>query len=343
MRFIDLFAGLGGFHVAASALPLETECVFASEVDQTLRDVYAQNFGICPAGDIRDIDVCAIPDFDILFGGWPCQPFTRIGKRKGFGDANVGDLFFYVEAILRRHLPPYFLLENVYGLFGARMREELSYILSVFYELGYDVISYVLSPNQFGIPQHRRRVFFYGSQTRHRYQMMPVHYVRDSTLPSFGFPIRDIMLDRSELSDDGIQRFMPVTEPRVQAQIKRYCEQHDIVDGEQFVFQATRDNDKFRRSMGIDKGVGHRGTTRTLISSRSCWPIHLRSPHRIFTAREGARLQSFPDSHVLPTTLTRAYSAVGNAINVTVAQRVLEFHLCEMLDTTACESQLKLS
>jgi len=342
MQFIDLFAGLGGFHVAASALPIPTQCVFASEKNKTLRTLYTQKFGVRPCGDIRGINVDNIPDFDILFAGFPCQPFTSIGKRAGFADANTGNLFFSIEAILRAKHPQFFLLEQVHGILGVRMQAELRYILSVFNTLRYDVIYYVLSPHQFGIPQHRKRVFFFGSRERIRHELMPVHDVRNPTLPAHSITIRDIMLDRAELSDEITCRFMPVTEPRLHGQIERYRVKHGITDGARFVFQSTHNEDKFGRSIGIDRGVGHRGTTRTLIGARASWPIHLQEPYRIFTPREGARLQSLPDALILPDTYYHAYNAVGNAINALVAQRVLEFHLCGMLDEASATAPLRI-
>ena len=108
--FVDLFAGVGGFHIAATQLGLE--CVFASEIDSDARRVYGSNFGMYPHGDITTINASQIPDHDLLCAGFPCQPFSIIGKRSGFEDSR-GFLFFEVARIVADKRPKLVLLENV--------------------------------------------------------------------------------------------------------------------------------------------------------------------------------------------------------------------------------------
>lgn len=102
-RFIDLFAGLGGFHQALKALG--HQCVFACEIDQDLADLYEKNFGLRPHGDIRSIDLSSVPDHDILCAGFPCQPFSKAGGQQGLECPQWGDLIDYVIQILRLHKP----------------------------------------------------------------------------------------------------------------------------------------------------------------------------------------------------------------------------------------------
>lgn len=161
MRFVDLFAGLGGFHLALSRLGLR--CVFASELDPALRDVYQKNFGLLPAGDIRNVDAESIPPHDVLCAGFPCQPFSKAGDQRGLTCPRWGDLFDYVMAILREHRPRFILLENVPNLVRhddgdtwRRMKRRLRVA-------GYDLAEQRLSPHQFGIPQIRDRVYIVGS------------------------------------------------------------------------------------------------------------------------------------------------------------------------------------
>ena len=111
MKFIDLFAGLGGFHVAMEQLG--HECVFACEIIEGLANLYEENFGIKPARDIRQIDVQDIPKFDILCAGFPCQPFSKAGKQAGMRDKIRGTLFDEIAKIIEYHRPKYFILENV--------------------------------------------------------------------------------------------------------------------------------------------------------------------------------------------------------------------------------------
>ena len=111
LRFIDLFAGLGGFHCALA--DLGHECVFASEIDDELRDLYCRNFRMESAGDTRAIDPAKIPSHDVLCAGFPCQPFSKAGYQLGWEDEVRGTLFGNVTEILRDHRPKYVILENV--------------------------------------------------------------------------------------------------------------------------------------------------------------------------------------------------------------------------------------
>jgi len=163
LRFIDLFAGLGGFHLALARFGHEG--VFASELDPTLRDLYRTNFGLSPAGDIRKVVPKDVPGHDILCAGFPCQPFSKAGDQQGFDCPRWGDLFNFVLGIISQHHPRFLLLENVPNLeyhddgrtwrrIEAKLRAE-----------GYDVRSRRLSPHRFGIPQVRERLFIVGSRT----------------------------------------------------------------------------------------------------------------------------------------------------------------------------------
>ena len=115
MRFIDLFAGLGGFHLALHKLG--HECVFASEIDEELCDLYAKNFNLRPAGDLRCTDACDIPSHDVLCAGFPCQPFSKAGEQEGTNCKLWGDLFSaHVLRVIKEHKPKYILMENVANL-----------------------------------------------------------------------------------------------------------------------------------------------------------------------------------------------------------------------------------
>lgn len=160
MKFIDLFAGLGGFHVALAQLG--HECVFASEIKDGLVDLYEENFGLRPSGDIRKIKSKDIPPHDILCAGFPCQPFSKAGMQLGLEDEINGDLFGQILRILRYHQPRYFILENVQHLARHDNQETYMYMSARLSGLGYVVDRKVLSPHEFDIPQHRQRLFIVG-------------------------------------------------------------------------------------------------------------------------------------------------------------------------------------
>lgn len=165
MRFIDLFAGLGGFHKALHELG--HECVFASEIDPVLRETYKINWGknINIHGDIRKIvkdNIDLIPDHDVLCAGFPCQPFSKAGKQLGRED-DRGTLFDEIVKILEAKRPKFFILENVRFIAKHNNEETMRAMKVEFKRLGYEVEHRDYSPHDFGIPQHRQRIFIVGS------------------------------------------------------------------------------------------------------------------------------------------------------------------------------------
>jgi DNA (cytosine-5)-methyltransferase 1 len=164
--FVDLFAGIGGFHGALSALG--GECVFASEIDKDASRVYLRNWGIMPEGDIRALaneHVMRVPKHDVLVGGFPCQPFSKSGKQLGMEETR-GTLFWNIAQIIKVHKPKIVLLENVRNIAGPRHEHEWKVIIHTLRELGYRISMepFVVSPNEIhplagGKPQSRDRVF----------------------------------------------------------------------------------------------------------------------------------------------------------------------------------------
>ncbi len=160
LKFIDLFAGLGGFHLALKELGCK--CVFASEIKDDLRKLYKINFPETPIieGDITKIKSEEIPSHDILCAGFPCQPFSQAGKRQGFNDKDHGNLFYNICDIVKSHRPKYILLENVANLKNHDEGRTWKTIKNELEALEYDVAEpAILSPHQFSIPQHRRRIY----------------------------------------------------------------------------------------------------------------------------------------------------------------------------------------
>lgn len=166
LRFIDLFAGLGGtrvgFEQACKELGFASECVFTSEIKPYAVEIYKHNFNNEEvSGDITNVDEQDIPAFDYLLGGFPCQAFSNAGKRHGFDDAR-GTLFFDIARIIKRHKPTGFLLENVDGLVAHDKGNTLKTIISILEDLGYKVSWKILNSKNFGVPQERKRVYIVG-------------------------------------------------------------------------------------------------------------------------------------------------------------------------------------
>lgn len=165
-KFIDLFAGIGGFHIAMAQLG--GECVFASEIDRYAIETYKSNYGITPAFDIRQIPEDAIPPHDVLCAGFPCQAFSKAGRQEGFEDTR-GTLFFEILRILKHHKPRFILLENVRNLVGHDHGRTWRVIHKNLVDIGYIIPEkpIIVSPHQIGVPQLRDRVFIPGIHSRY--------------------------------------------------------------------------------------------------------------------------------------------------------------------------------
>lgn len=161
-KFIDLFAGIGGFHQALDQLG--GECVFASEIDKYAIETYQENYHIDPNCNIREVDEKKIPKHDVLCAGFPCQTFSKAGKQLGFNDETKGTLFFEIERILKYHKTKYIILENVRNLVSHDNGNTWKTIYHHLYELGYRLTKepIIISPHQLGIPQLRERVVILG-------------------------------------------------------------------------------------------------------------------------------------------------------------------------------------
>jgi len=162
LRFIDLFAGLGGFHQALEKLG--HRCVFASEIDPDLAELYKKNFGFEPHGDIRE-HYKNVPPHDILCAGFPCQPFSKAGDQLGFDCPQWGDLFDYVIKILDKHQPRFLLIENVPNLLRHDEGRTWTKVCKRLRSAGYSIDFKLLSPHMFGVPQIRDRALIVGART----------------------------------------------------------------------------------------------------------------------------------------------------------------------------------
>lgn len=208
IRFIDLFCGIGGFHIAAKQVTAERKrkaaCVFSSDIDEDAQKTYAANFGEKPHGDITQITAADIPDHDFLFAGFPCQPFSICGDRKGFEDVR-GTLFFDIARILEAKRPAAFVLENVKMLVGHNGGSTLSRIMETLQNLGYHASYRVLNGLHFGVPQKRERVFIVGfAEPLHHVwpvggvKMTPLAKILEMNIDPFYFASEKIRKNRLE-------------------------------------------------------------------------------------------------------------------------------------------------
>lgn len=159
--FIDLFAGIGGFRIGLERVGFK--CVFSSEIDEECQKVYLENFNEIPYGDIRNINPNDIPDFDVLCAGFPCQPFSISGKKRGFNDTR-GTLFFEICRVIEHKKPKTIFLENVKHLIYHDKKRTINLIIASLEELGYHVSHFILNAKDFGVPQNRERLIIIGSK-----------------------------------------------------------------------------------------------------------------------------------------------------------------------------------
>lgn len=163
IKFIDLFAGIGGIRLgvenALTSSNIKHQCVLSSEINDKACETYKLNFGHVPSGDVHDI--VEIEPFDLLLGGFPCQPFSYAGKRMGFGDTR-GTLFFEIERLLEQYKPKAFLLENVRGLYTHDGGRTFQTIMGKLHNLGYGTYDLLLNSSNFEVPQNRVRLYILG-------------------------------------------------------------------------------------------------------------------------------------------------------------------------------------
>lgn len=161
VRFTDLFCGIGSFHYSFKKLGME--CVMACDIAKAARDTYTVNHGLEPKEDILDISPEDIPPFDVLCAGFPCQPFSNIGKHKGFNDER-GTLFFQIMKIIEHHKPPVIVLENVSALLTHDKGSTFERMRTLLNEQHYEVVHRVIRCSDYGVPQMRKRLFIIAVQ-----------------------------------------------------------------------------------------------------------------------------------------------------------------------------------
>ena len=307
-KFIDLFAGIGGFRIAMQSLG--GKCVFTSEWDEQAKKTYEANFGEIPFGDITKEETKKfIPDgFDVLCAGFPCQAFSIAGKRGGFEDTR-GTLFFDVAEIIRRKQPKAIFLENVKGLFNHDKGKTLTTILNVLREdLGYFVPApQVLNAKDFGVPQNRERIFIVGFRA-------------DLGIHSFEYPKptnqNTTFEDIKEKNPVSVKYYLSNTYLNTLVNHKKRHESK----GNGFGYEVISDN-------GIANAVvcGGMGRERNLVYDdrlEDFTPVtHIKGEVnkqgiRKMTPREWARLQGFPDDFIIPVADASAYKQFGNSVAI---------------------------
>lgn len=315
-KFIDLFAGVGGFRLALQNLG--GKCVFTSEWDENAKKTYKANFGEVPFGDItKKSTKNYIPDeFDILCGGFPCQAFSIAGKRGGFEDTR-GTLFFDVAEIIKTKKPKAFFLENVKGLRNHNGGKTLATILNVLRnDLDYFVPEpEIVNAKDFGVPQNRERIYIVG-------------FRKDLNIDSFKYPepLEEKVTFKSVKEKKVVPTKYYLSTQYLQTLIN-HKERH-ANKGNGFGFSIIKDDEVSNSIL-----VGGMGRERNLVLDDRITDFtpttHIkgevnREGIRKMTPREWARLQGFPDDFIIPVADASAYKQFGNSVAVPAIQATAE-------------------
>lgn len=303
-KFIDLFAGIGGFHLALSSLG--AECVYANEWDKYAKDVYKSNFSIVPDDDITKVDENTIPSHDILCAGFPCQAFSISGKQRGFEDSR-GTLFFDVARIVKAKKPKVVFMENVKNFEIHDNGNTLSVVKRTMEELGYVFYYKVLNAVDYGVPQKRERIYM-------------VCFRNDLIFSSFSFPKPFKLLKHVEdflLKDENLVKDL-------------YVYRSDVF------FNQRLDNEYSNKSIRL--GIVNKGgqgeriySTKGIAITLSAYGggvfsktggYFINGKTRKLHPRECARIMGYPDEYKLSDNKNQAYQQLGNSVVVDVLQYI---------------------
>lgn len=309
--FVDLFAGVGGFHFAMNGL---AKCVFASEWDKNARTTYEANWGeelkennAIFAGDITSVNHNSIPDFDILCGGFPCQPFSIAGKQLGFAHATQGTLFFNIIELISIKKPRVVFLENVKNLTSHDNGNTFKVILGSLEEAGYMVHHAILNGTTHGnVPQNRERIFIVAFRDRVDFD-------------KFSFP--DVVSLNKSIADclekvQVCQKYYQTntSSPSVQKMIEGIVKKNTIYQYRRYYIRKNKGG--VCPTLTANMGTGGHNVPLILDDFGV----------RKLTPRECFNLQGFPQSFILPEGLASSalYKQAGNSVVVPVVRRIAE-------------------
>jgi DNA (cytosine-5)-methyltransferase 1 len=305
-KFIDLFAGIGGFRLAFEKAGYQ--CVFSCEIDEACQKVYFNNFGEIPDSDITKINIAKIPDFDILTAGFPCQPFSICGKRGGFEDTR-GTLFFYICQIIEAKHPSVIFLENVKHLIHHDSGKTLDTILYSLEELGYLVDYKIMNAKDFGVPQNRERIIIIGTKSK-KFNFNKLNL--NSSSPK----LKDFLCQNCDFEYLEKNEYTMIDNPKQQAS--------------GLIFVGYRNKNIWKK--GVRPNTNHlsrvhhqpnriysvEGVHPTIPSQETSGRFFIYIPQenavRKLTIKECYRLMGFPDDFVVHSNLGECYKQIGNSV-----------------------------
>lgn len=296
VKVIDLFAGIGGIRLGVEQAFGSVNCVFTSEIDKHAVTTYKANFKDSHIfGDIKQIDENDVPDHDVLLAGFPCQPFSQAGLKKGFTDTR-GTLFFDIERILLTKQPKAFLLENVKQLKGHNKGETFKTIIDHLNKAGYKVFYEILKARDFGVPQNRERIYIVGFLDH----SINFEFPKPTNLPTrVGDILDDVVDEKYTISD------------KLWSGHKRRKELNKL-NGKGFGYGLFNKESAYTNTISARY---YKDGSEILIEQED------KNPRKL-TPREAARLQGFPEKYVIPVSDAQAYKQFGNSVAVPVIKAI---------------------
>lgn len=292
LRFIDLFAGIGGIRLGFQ--DYFGDCVFSSEWDKYAQMTYEANFHHKPFGDITQIDEGDIPEFDILLAGFPCQPFSIAGLKKGFEDTR-GTLFFHIAKIISYHKPKIVFLENVKALKSHDKGRTFAIIKGVLEDLGYNLHVKVINAKDFGVPQNRERIYIVG-------------FLENI---DFEFPeSKNIATKVGDILDKNAPEKYTISDKLWEGHQRRKEEHRKKGNG--FGYSIFNHSSQYTSTISARY---YKDGSEILIEQVD------KNPRKL-TPREASRLQGFPESFVIPVSDNQAYKQFGNSVSIPVISAI---------------------
>ena len=314
LKMIDLFAGIGGIRIAFEQNGVK--CVASSEIDKNACDTYKKNFGEEPLGDITKIEPMDLPEFDIVAGGFPCQPFSLGGLRKGFEDTR-GTLFFEVARLIKVRRPKAFFLENVEGIVNHDGGKTLGAIEKTLKELGYHFQWKVMNACDYGTPQNRKRWYCVGFRDDlkigfadeigeyEKYYRFPDKCELKYTVDDIVENIKCRDYDVSEICKKNINTYLPLFKAT-----PRYKEDSELLANEIRASRCNFRGDGISPCLTAKMGTGGNNV-----------PVVVKQMRKL-TEKECLKIMGFPDWYKIEANSMHSYKQIGNSVVVSIVSEL---------------------
>lgn len=322
-NFIDLFSGIGGFRLGFESQNFK--CVFSSEIDTHAKEMYFENFGEFPEGDITKIDSNNIPQHDILLAGFPCQPFSIAGEKKGFNDTR-GTLFFDIARILEVKKPKAIILENVKHFKNHDNGKTLKIVLETLEDLGYTTNWDILNAKDFGVPQNRERTIIVGSLNGIKFNFKKLKKNNQIILS-------DILESNGDFEYLDKQEYTLIENPKKQLSGLIFCgyrnkniRTNGVRKNTEHLSRVHKQPNRIYSSLGVHPTIASQ-------ESSGRYFIYHNKKVRKLTIKECFRLMGFSDDFKYVGSKSKLYNRIGNSVVVPMIREIAKEVRIQILET----------